>query len=352
MRLKGRQARFLLATIACWSMARAYLLWPAPAETMPGLPAFLAPIAPGALRGFVPAAAIAPAFRPAGEIRRGRPAIIADMPDFDWSSGVRAARLAMIELGGGETVSTARMLRHATFAYRPPPEDEAAPVPAPAPAPLFPRQHRPALGVEAQAYLYLRPGGGGATLADRGTLGGSQIAARIAVPLDPHLAVAARAYAPLEHRGAEGAIGIDWHPFPEAPLRLSIERRQRIDRQGRSAWSAYLAGGFYRGGGAGRLQFDGYGQAGIVGARRRDGFIDGGMRIGYRLPERGPPIVIGAGLWGAAQPGVSRVDAGPRAAMTLPIERHSLTLAIEGRFRAAGHSSPGSGVALTLASDF
>jgi hypothetical protein len=205
------------------------------------------------------------------------------------------------------------------------------------------------------AYLFFRPGEGRPSLAGGGALGGSQAAARVTYRLkssaETRTAVAVRAYAPLRGNGAEAAVGLDWHPLADVPLRLSGERRIALDRAGRNAWSAYAAGGFYSEP-ATDLVVDGYGQAGVVGARRRDLFADGGVRVGRRLLLGRTALVAGAGVWGAAQPGVARIDGGPRLAVTVPVEQHSIGIAAEGRFRLAGDAQPGSGAALTVSVDF
>ena len=93
------------------------------------------------------------------------------------------------------------------------------------------------------------------------------------------------------------------------------------------------------------------GQAGIVGTRRRDLFVDGAVRIERPLPIGPTAIGMGGGLWGAAQPGAERLDIGPRAVLRIPAAGHVLSLAVEGRFRVAGNARPGSGVAVTIAGD-
>jgi len=209
----------------------------------------------------------------------------------------------------------------------------------------------------ADAYLFVR-GGGRPSLAAAGQLGGSQVAARVAYALNgegpPRLAVAARVYAPLDDRRAsEGALGIDWHPLPGAALRLSAERRFDIGGHGRDAWSAYAAGGFYKGGLPGGIEADGYAQAGVVGTRRRDLFVDGALRLARPValdPAR--TLRLGLGAWGAAQPGAARFDVGPRAAISLPLGPAQVTGAIDWRLRVAGDARPGSGAAFTLSSDF
>lgn len=204
------------------------------------------------------------------------------------------------------------------------------------------------------AYLFERAGHGSTLAGGGGALGGSQAAARLTYRLNDgpavRTALAARVYAPLHAKGAEAAAGIDWYPLPKVALRLSAERRVALDHAGRNAWSAYAAGGAYleRHG----WVLDGYGQAGVVGMHRRDLFVDGAIRAGRKIALGAPALVLGAGLWGAAQPGAERIDVGPRAALTLPVAGHAVTAALEGRFRAAGRASPGSGAALTVGVDF
>lgn len=208
------------------------------------------------------------------------------------------------------------------------------------------------------AFAFYRGDDDAPGLAAASALGGSQVGARLSYRLGDTpgagVALMARAASPLDVRGAEGAVGLDWLPLAGTPLRLTVERRFDLGGQGfgREAWSAYAAGGFYKGLGA-NLEIDGYMQAGIVGAKRRDGFVDGALRVSRSIMVgREPVLRLGGGLWGAAQPGVSRLDAGPRAALSVPVGRGTVTGAVEGRFRVAGQARPGSGVAFTLATDF
>jgi len=207
-------------------------------------------------------------------------------------------------------------------------------------------------------WLFARPEDGRSGLAAAGQLGGSQAGARMAYRLtDPEtgsLALAARLSSPLRDRdGAEAALGLDWRPVAEVPFRLSAERRIAIGPDGRDAWSLYAAGGFWRGGLPAELEMDGYGQAGVVGARSRDLFADGALRIGRAIPlANGKRLVLGGGAWGAAQPGVSRIDIGPRVALSLPLAGTTVTGAVDWRIRVAGHASPDSGAAFTIATDF
>jgi hypothetical protein len=206
------------------------------------------------------------------------------------------------------------------------------------------------------AWIYTRETG---DLAPAGAaqLGGSQAGARLAWQVDGSgripLAIVVRGYAPLRtRRGAEAAVGIESEPIAALPLRISVERRIRVTSEGRNAWSAYAAGGLYRELLPGVVG-DAYAQAGIVGAHKRDGFVDGALRVGRRWPiARSGGMIVGAGIWGGAQPHANRVDIGPRVALVLPVEAATVTIGVEYRARIAGNARPGSGMALTLATDF
>jgi hypothetical protein len=202
-------------------------------------------------------------------------------------------------------------------------------------------------------WAFVRPGGG-VPLAPGGMLGGSQAGMRgtyrIAGAQAP-LALSLRASAPIEHpRGAEAALGLDWKPLPRVPLHVLAERRQKIGPEGRSAFGITVYGGVDAVP-LGPLRVDGYGQAGMVGIRRRDLFADGAVRAGLPL-GRGGHLQVGAGAWAAAQPGVARVDVGPHVEARLRLGPSSASLSGDWRFRVAGNARPGSGPALTLATDF
>jgi hypothetical protein len=340
VRLRGRQARFLLITLGGWAGARAWMLWPA-AVSLPvaqvavvgRAPNFVeSPARPEPVEG--PSVAVAHVAKRRAGLRQAQPE----------RRGVVERSLQPSEpiLIANSTAVKAAALPQAAKDHPPDPSNPLLPTPKPT-----------TRNWEAQAYLYVRPSSVAAALAAGGQLGGSQIAARIGWrPNGGPIGLAVRAYAPLGQKGAEAAAGVDWYPFRKVALRVSAERRQRLDRFGRSAWSAYAAGGFYRGGAPGHLEVDGYAQAGVVGTQRRDLFVDGAWRVGYRLPVARVAPIVGAAIWGAAQPGVSRIDVGPRAALRVPVANHMLTFALDGRFRVTGDAAPGSGAAFTLATDF
>jgi hypothetical protein len=161
------------------------------------------------------------------------------------------------------------------------------------------------------------------------------------------LSLSLRLYTPLSNRrAAEAALGLEWKPRA-LPLRLLVERRTKLGRDGRSAFALAAYGGADDVA-LGPLRLGAYGQAGAVGARRRDLFADGAVRLTAPLGR----LRIGAGAWAAAQPGVSRVDAGPHADLTLAAGRGSITFSADWRFRLAGAARPGSGPAITLSTGF
>jgi hypothetical protein len=180
-------------------------------------------------------------------------------------------------------------------------------------------------------------------------LGGSQAGGRLAYRLNGDaarpLAVSVRAYAPLHRmRGAEAAAGLDWKPSARLPVHLLVERRQALGEEGRSAFAAMAYGGVSEVA-AGAFRIDAYGQAGVVGAKSRDLFADGSAKLSLPVAR----VKVGAGVWAAMQPGVSRLDIGPQASVRLP---GNVTVGVDWRLRVAGDAAPRSGPAVTLSTDF
>jgi hypothetical protein len=207
----------------------------------------------------------------------------------------------------------------------------------------------------AAAWAFVRQGEA-QPLAAGGTLGGSQLGARFgwrinSDPMRP-LALSLRLYSPMRRSSAaEAALGLEWKPAGGLPVRLLAERRQALEREGRSAFSLLAYGGVSDAKAAGPLRVSAYGQAGIVGVKSRDLFADGSAFLALPLDGAGR-ISLGAGAWAAAQPGVSRVDVGPGLRLRLPVRGQSMTLSAEWRTRVAGNAAPGSGPTLTLSTDF
>ena len=184
------------------------------------------------------------------------------------------------------------------------------------------------------------------SLAPGGTLGGSQAGARLTYVITPQLAASLRATSPVGGSGGEVAAGIKVTPIASIPIALTAERRQAIGRfGGRNAFALFLEGGLYQQ----RLwnfDLDGYAQAGIVGVRERAYFADGGFTLSRPLYRN---FSGGFGVWGGVQPGLYRIDAGPRISMRV---RGNMRVHLDWRQRVAGNALPRSGPALTLAGDF
>jgi hypothetical protein len=319
--------RFLAAVIGGWACVRAALLapawWPAPlaAEPVaePRLRSRAVPHPPPPARPVLIAVSAAPP----------PPAVLR-------TKAVRAAAAAApapteLPAGPPSALLTA-------------PQAREAPV-APAPFPSWPPPPEPPARWSVSAWSFVRRGDG-AALATGGTLGGSQAGIRATYRLAGALAASARVASPLGRpRGAEAALGLDWRLPGRVPLHLLAERRQKLGREGRSAFGITLYGGAddIR---LGPLRLDAYGQAGAVGARRRDLFADGAARLSLPLGR----LKLGIGAWAAAQPGAARVDIGPQLALPLP--GRGVTLAVDWRRRIAGQAAPGSGPALTVAAGF
>ena len=206
------------------------------------------------------------------------------------------------------------------------------------------------LQLSAWALLRGRQGliAGPNSLAAGGQLGGSQAGARLTYNISPLLGLSLRSSSPVGSRGGEVAGGLRITPFRAIPISLTAERRQAIGRYGggRSAFAMFLEGGLYQQPVVWGFNLDAYLQGGIVGARRRDLFVDGAAA--FTRPLYGP-FSGGFGVWGGAQPGLYRVDAGPRLSMKV---RNNMRVHLDWRQRVAGNAAPGSGPAVTLAADF
>jgi hypothetical protein len=186
------------------------------------------------------------------------------------------------------------------------------------------------------------------SLATAGQLGGSQAGARLLYNFRRSLAASLRLTSPIgASTGAEIAGGVRWIPLRSIPIAITAERRQSISRAGgRSDFALFAEGGLYRRPLPLRLYLDGYFQGGVVGVTRRDLFVDGAATVSH--PVFGP-ISAGFGLWGGAQPGLSRLDAGPRVSVRV---RNNIYAHLDWRQRVAGTAKPNSGPAVTFAADF
>lgn len=189
---------------------------------------------------------------------------------------------------------------------------------------------------------------GPTSLANGGTLGGSQAGSRLTYNFTRQVAATLRTSSDVGRRGGEVAAGVRVQPVRSIPLWLTAERRQRLGRYGggRNAFALFFEGGVYQRPMPWRFSLDAYLQGGIVGLRSRDRFIDGGLTFTRPVYRQ---FSAGFGMWGGAQPGIYRLDAGPRVTMKV---RDNIRVHVDWRQKLAGNAQPGSGPAITLAGDF
>jgi hypothetical protein len=189
---------------------------------------------------------------------------------------------------------------------------------------------------------------GSQSLANGGSLGASQAGARLTYNFTRQVAATLRSSSDVGRRGGEVAAGVKIQPIAGIPLWIDAERRQRVGRYGggRSAFALFFEGGVYDRPMPMHFLLDAYLQGGVVGFHSRDRFIDGGLTLTRPVYKR---FSAGLGVWGGAQPGLYRVDAGPRVTMQV---RKNLRVHLDWRQRLAGNAQPGSGPAITLAGDF
>lgn len=244
---------------------------------------------------------------------------------------------------GDDRASISATLASSSLPPLPSPDRATLPDQAAAPQTLSARDR-----LRMTGWLLVRPNGGASSLASGGTLGDSQAGARLAFDLHRSIAASLRAYAPLRDvRGGDVAAGFTWTPLRSLPIHLTAERRQRVGSSGgRSAFALFAEGGFYHRPLPLDFRLDGYAQAGVVGAKSRDAFVDGALT--FDRPLIGP-VRVGGGAWGGAQTGVSRLDVGPR--LSVRVMRRA-RVDLDWRTRVAGKARPGSGPALTIAGDF
>jgi hypothetical protein len=189
---------------------------------------------------------------------------------------------------------------------------------------------------------------GSRSLATGGQLGASQAGARLIYNFNRQLALSLRTSTEVGRRGGEVAAGVRVQPLVHFPVWLTAERRQRIGRfgGGRSDFALFAEAGLYQRPLPWDLKLDSYLQGGVVGVKSRDLFVDGALTVTRPVYRN---FSFGFGIWGGAQPGLSRLDAGPRLTMQV---RRNVKAHIDWRQRLVGNARPGSGPALTLSGDF
>lgn len=225
----GRPIRFLVTVMAGWIGVRTVLLWPervaqsaaatsAPVSLMPNRPALT-------LVGSAQAETIA----------------------LPISVAPTIAAIRVVHLGRLTPLPVASMSRVGMSVPRPddvqsaPPMEPRGSLPTPVGLP----DRRPESRWTGSLFAIARPSGSGGGLGSS-QLGGPQIGARIAYSLDAgrRLALVGRVATPLEGRGREAALGVEWR-LPGVPIRLFAEQRVSLDN-GRGGPSAGVIAGIDR----------------------------------------------------------------------------------------------------------
>ncbi|WP_334185759.1 hypothetical protein [Novosphingobium sp.] len=242
------------------------------------------------------------------------------------------------------------------FAAQPYPSSSASPVPVIAP---MTRSRR----WSVDSWALLRQDGTGplANGALPATYGASQAGAVLRYRLSPGDArqwtgyMRTTATLGTVMRETAAALGVSARPLPGLPVIAALEGR--LTEQGGArriqpvAMAVTQLPYFALPGG---LRGEAYVQAGYVAGRFATPFADGQFRVDRALFSLGKAEArLGGGLWGGAQKGAGRLDAGPSASLALPLGKGLFgRAAVDWRFRVAGDADPGSGPALTLSAGF
>jgi hypothetical protein len=343
----GRPIRFLAIVLGGWTAVRVAMLWPSiemPSDVVDAvLPRAAARASPGKA-----VVALEPTASAMIVSRRTAQRVTVTVP----SMAMRTPSVPVLH--------HARIRRRAALP-RPDPRypNNAEPVPfahAAAPAaslPLAPPASRAARW-SGSGWLVVRAGGSTGAAFAGSQLGGSQAGLRSAYTIDAahRLAIAGRVSAPFSGDGREAAIGLEWQPTP-FPVRIIAEERVFLD-SGRGGPTLGLIGGIGPVAVAPGMTAQAYGQAGAIARDGIETFADGAVRVAHELVDIGPARVdIGVGAWGAAQRGAARLDTGPSLSTDVPIGgRAHARLSLDWRARVAGDARLGSGLVLTLGTDF
>ena len=210
-------------------------------------------------------------------------------------------------------------------------------------------------------WAFVRPEGGVPNAAGvlAPSYGGSQVGAVMRYWLDPRSGHSPVAYARVTKaisQGEEGdiALGAAARPIPMVPVALHAEARLSRNAGGTEVRPAAFAvtelapAQLPLG-----LRAEAYVQAGYVGGNFKTAFIDGQARVDRGLAQiGGAGLRLGAGVWGGAQEGAERLDAGPGISANFDLDRAPVRLSLDYRHRLAGDAQPGSGIAVTLSTGF
>ena len=212
------------------------------------------------------------------------------------------------------------------------------------------------------SWLLLRPDSRGEAAAGvrPAAYGASQAGAVVRYRLAPGSGHRPAAYARATQALARGreselAAGIAARPVPGLPLSLYAEMRATRGAAGTVEFrpAAFAVTELP----PARLPFglrgEAYAQAGYVAGDFATAFVDGQARVDGEVARFDLGAVrAGAGVWGGAQRGATRLDVGPTAAFHLDLGAAPARLAVDYRVRVVGNAAPGTGVAVTLSTGF
>lgn len=367
-RRRGQPLVFLLTVLCAWSAARVIHHWPViyptPSASVPVRMTSQAQAdAAPRLRVSAHRHALFPgdaprALRLAHGVRRAKPR--------GGSAG------SVVEPPGWQALPQDAELSLLPLLPAPPRPADKVPL-SPAPGAWLPPVPSGADGSRAHAgrwsvygWSLVRQGTSGSILAPGGQYGGSQAG------LVVRWAMGSAAYRPALYARATGALatrdertlalGLSVRPVPRLPFDLAVERRLALVEGQRDRWALLAVAGGDRAVGRSGAQLSVHGQAGLVGMAQSQAFFDLQASLTQPVLKRGgTTLALGGGLWAGGQqepdgqggkPWLHRVDLGPRAMLTVPVERGALTFALDWRQRMDGQARPSSGVALTLSAGF
>jgi len=197
------------------------------------------------------------------------------------------------------------------------------------------------------SWAMMRNQAGSDSLASNGMLGGSQAGMRLLWRFNPNLAASFRTSAPVNsQRGVEAALGVRYQPFTQWPVAVTLERRYAFKDYGQNAFALFAEGGLYGRPLPWNSTLDAYFQGGVVDFNSPDWFVDGQAAVTRPVWRN---LSAGFGAWGGAQPGLNRLDIGPRVSLRVG---QRMRVHLDYRYKLLGNAQPGSGGVVTIAGDF
>ncbi|MHA6721958.1 hypothetical protein [Sphingomonas sp. RS2018] len=329
----GRPIRFLSLVTVGWIAARVFVLWhdtgSLPQAIRRALPSFTAQAES------LPAIALAPRIARTPPVHRQQPIATPIVAEVVLLAAIEPP-VATWPIADGPAVTPTPTPVLATVAPAPQPQNNPA---------------SPGSRLSVSSWLIARDGTASGSSLSAPQLGGTQAGVRVDYALGHNIALTGRLASPAAGTGREASLGIAWRPAGGA-LRFVAEQRIALDG-GRGGPAIGVSGGVSDLSVIAGFRADGYAQAGTIFRTTPDHYVDAALRAARPVARiGGTTIDIGAGVWGGAQRGVARIDAGPSLGARVPVGRSTIRASLDWRQRIAGNARPGSGPALTLGSDF